>query len=69
VLLTAHDAFGYFGRAYGFEVIGVQGISTESEGGLTRIGTRSPVTCMTSMKTQTKRAWRSLVRRFVLLVV
>lgn len=37
VLLTAHDAFGYFGRAYGFEVIGIQGISTESEAGLQRI--------------------------------
>lgn len=37
VLLTAHDAFGYFGRAYGFEVIGIQGISTESEAGLNRI--------------------------------
>lgn len=37
VLLTAHDAFNYFGRAYGFEVIGVQGISTESEAGLNRI--------------------------------
>lgn len=31
VLITAHDAFGYFGRAYGFEVLGLQGISTESE--------------------------------------
>ncbi len=38
VLVTAHDAFGYFGRAYGFEVIGIQGISTESEAGLQRIG-------------------------------
>ncbi|MCH9806904.1 MAG: zinc ABC transporter substrate-binding protein [Alphaproteobacteria bacterium] len=37
VLLTAHDAFRYFGRAYGFEVIGIQGISTESEAGLNRI--------------------------------
>jgi manganese/zinc/iron transport system substrate-binding protein len=37
VLLTAHDAFGYFGRAYGVEVIGIQGISTESEAGLNRI--------------------------------
>lgn len=37
VLLTAHDAFGYFGRAYGFEVLGIQGISTESEAGLSRI--------------------------------
>ncbi len=38
VLLTAHDAFGYFGAAYGFEVMGVQGISTQSEAGLNRIG-------------------------------
>lgn len=38
VLVTAHDAFGYFGAAYGFEVLGVQGISTESEAGLNRIG-------------------------------
>ncbi|MFZ5963096.1 metal ABC transporter solute-binding protein, Zn/Mn family [Thalassococcus sp. BH17M4-6] len=38
VLVTAHDAFGYFGRAYGFEVMGIQGISTESEAGLQRIG-------------------------------
>jgi manganese/zinc/iron transport system substrate-binding protein len=37
VLVTAHDAFGYFGRAYGFEVEGIQGISTESEAGLARI--------------------------------
>ncbi|MEM9551949.1 MAG: zinc ABC transporter substrate-binding protein [Pseudomonadota bacterium] len=38
VLLTAHDAFGYFGAAYGFDVQGIQGISTESEAGLNRIG-------------------------------
>jgi manganese/zinc/iron transport system substrate-binding protein len=38
VLVTAHDAFSYFGRAYGFEVEGLQGISTESEAGLSRIG-------------------------------
>jgi len=37
VLVTAHDAFGYFGRAFGFEVIGIQGISTNSEAGLNRI--------------------------------
>ncbi|SCZ66690.1 manganese/zinc/iron transport system substrate-binding protein [Epibacterium ulvae] len=37
VLLSAHDAFGYFGREYGFEVMGVQGISTQSEAGLNRI--------------------------------
>ena len=34
VLITAHDAFGYFGRAYGMEVRGLQGISTVSECGL-----------------------------------
>jgi manganese/zinc/iron transport system substrate-binding protein len=33
VLVTAHDAFGYFGAQYGFEVLGVQGISTSSEAG------------------------------------
>ena len=38
VLVTAHDAFGYFGRAYGWQVEGIQGISTESEAGLVRIG-------------------------------
>lgn len=37
VLITSHDAFRYFGRAYGIEVIGVQGLSTESEAGLQRI--------------------------------
>lgn len=34
VLITAHDAFGYFGQAYGMEVRGLQGISTASEYGL-----------------------------------
>lgn len=34
VLITSHDAFNYFGRAYGLEVLGVQGLSTESETGL-----------------------------------
>jgi manganese/zinc/iron transport system substrate-binding protein len=33
VLVTAHDAFGYFGQAYGFEVRGLQGISTATEAG------------------------------------
>lgn len=37
VLISAHDAFGYFGQEYGFEVMGIQGISTESEAGLNRI--------------------------------
>ena len=34
VLITAHDAFGYFGDRYGMEVIGIQGISTLAEAGL-----------------------------------
>lgn len=34
VLITAHDAFNYFGRAYNMEVRGLQGISTLSEFGL-----------------------------------
>lgn len=34
VLVTAHDAFRYLGRAYGLEVRGIQGISTESEAGV-----------------------------------
>ncbi len=34
VLVTAHDAFNYFGRAYGLEVLGLQGISTETEAGV-----------------------------------
>ncbi len=33
VLITAHDAFNYFGRAYGFQVRGLQGISTATEAG------------------------------------
>jgi manganese/zinc/iron transport system substrate-binding protein len=34
ILVTSHDAFNYFGRAYGFEVVGLQGISTVTEAGL-----------------------------------
>jgi len=34
VLVTAHDAFGYMSRAYGIEVRGIQGLSTESEAGV-----------------------------------
>lgn len=37
VMVTAHDAFRYFGRAYDIEVRGLQGISTESETGLKRL--------------------------------
>lgn len=34
LLITAHDAFGYFGQAYGMKVRGLQGISTATEFGL-----------------------------------
>jgi len=34
VLVTSHDAYNYFGRAYGFRVVGLQGVSTVSEAGL-----------------------------------
>ena len=37
MLVTAHDAFSYLARAYGFEVHGIQGLSTESEAGLRAI--------------------------------
>ena len=37
ILVTSHDAFNYFGRAYDLQVMGVQGISTESEAGIQRI--------------------------------
>ena len=39
VLVTAHDAFRYLGRAYGLEVRGIQGLSTESEAGVKDIET------------------------------
>ena len=37
ILVTAHDAFGYFGQAFDLDVAAVQGISTESEAGLKAI--------------------------------
>jgi manganese/zinc/iron transport system substrate-binding protein len=37
VLVTAHDAFQYFGKAYGIEVRGIQGISTDSEAGVREV--------------------------------
>jgi manganese/zinc/iron transport system substrate-binding protein len=36
VPVTAHDAFGYFGKAYGIEVFGLKGVSTEDEKDLDR---------------------------------
>ena len=37
VLITSHDAFNYFGRAYDLEVVGLQGISTEDEASAKKI--------------------------------
>ena len=37
VLVTAHDAFHYFGRAYEMEVVAIQGVSTESEASVRKI--------------------------------
>ena len=34
ILVTAHDAFNYFGEAYNFEVVGLQGLSTATEAGV-----------------------------------
>ena len=34
ILVTAHDAFNYFGKAYNFEVVGLQGLSTATEAGV-----------------------------------
>jgi len=43
VLITAHDAFNYFGKGYGFEVMGLQGISTDSEASVADIKNLSKV--------------------------
>jgi manganese/zinc/iron transport system substrate-binding protein len=37
ILVTSHDAYNYFGRAYDFQVVGLQGISTVTEAGLADI--------------------------------
>jgi len=34
ILVTSHDAYNYFGKAYGFQVVGLQGVSTVTEAGL-----------------------------------
>jgi len=43
VLITAHDAFNYFGKGYGFEVMGLQGISTDSEASIADIKSLSEI--------------------------
>lgn len=41
VLVTSHDAYNYFGRAFGMEVVGVQGISTVTEAGMADVAKMS----------------------------
>ncbi len=50
VLVTAHDAFRYFGRAYDIEVRGIQGISTESEAGVKEINELVDLLCKRKIK-------------------
>lgn len=50
VLVTAHDAFHYFGRAYGMEVKSIQGISTDSEASVRQINTLVDFICRRGIK-------------------
>jgi manganese/zinc/iron transport system substrate-binding protein len=50
ILVTAHDAFNYFARAYELEVRGIQGISTESEAGIADINRLVEMICKRQIK-------------------
>lgn len=50
VLITSHDAFRYFGKAYGIEVQGIQGISTESEASVKDISNLVDFICRRQVK-------------------
>ncbi|GAB6069855.1 manganese ABC transporter substrate-binding protein/adhesin MntA [Thiomicrorhabdus hydrogeniphila] len=50
ILITAHDAFGYFGKAYGIKVMGLQGISTAAEFGLQDIKSLKDVIVQNEVK-------------------
>jgi manganese/zinc/iron transport system substrate-binding protein len=50
ILITAHDAFGYFGQAYGMQVEGLQGISTASQFGLQDIKLLKDIIVKTRLK-------------------
>ncbi|GJM24766.1 MAG: manganese transporter [Phycisphaerae bacterium] len=50
ILVTAHDAFNYFAKAYGLEVRGIQGISTESEAGIADINKIVEMICQRGIK-------------------
>ena len=43
ILVTSHDAFGYFAAAYGFEVHGLQGVSTAAESGTQDVETLAKI--------------------------
>ena len=63
VLVTAHDAFRYFGKAYGIEVTGLQGISTASDYGLQDIQRIS--TLITERNIKAVFVESSVPRRFI----
>lgn len=50
VLVTAHDAFHYFGRAYGLQVKSIQGISTDSEASVRQINLLVDFICRQGIK-------------------
>jgi len=50
VMVTAHDAFGYFARAYGMKVRSIQGISTDAETGLREINDLVGFICKDKIK-------------------
>jgi len=67
ILVTAHDAFAYFGEAYGLEVKGLQGLSTLSEPGLNDVTqlvqyiTRNSIRAIFSEQSISPRGVRALV--------
>lgn len=67
VLITAHDAFGYFGRAYHVEVVGLQGVSTVAEFGLKDI--ERIVTLLVARKVRAVFVESSVPRRSIEAVV
>jgi manganese/zinc/iron transport system substrate-binding protein len=67
VLITSHDAFAYFGRAYGLDVFGVQGLSTDSEAGLRQIN--SLVDTIVARKVSAVFVESSVPRKSILAVV
>lgn len=67
VLVTAHDAFGYFGRAYQIEVMALQGISTDAEYGLADV--QGLVDVLTSRKVKAVFFESSIPQRSIQAVV